>query len=176
MTTTTITDREMRACGNGPECLHPVCPDCDDILRSHNVRIADHPGTTVQRRGGQCDRCFKAAPRLTAEDLADQSHILLPDGELDRIRNVNPAAYAWHVERRRRLEANKVREKNMELAASTVQCKPGSGCFHPVCACGITIRSSRQWPSDHPRTRQGIVSRSICMNCHIQTRHDEATQ
>lgn len=109
-TTTTITDREMRACGNGPECLHPVCPDCDDILRSHNVRIADHPGTTVQRRGGQCDRCFKAAPRLTAEDLADQSHVLMSDAEMERLLNVAPEMFIWHQDRRNRIALNRMRE------------------------------------------------------------------
>lgn len=100
----------MFACENGPDCLHPVCPTCPNLLRENYELSTDHPGTAQRRATGQCDRCRITRPLLTAEDLEDQSHVLMSDAEMERLLNVAPEMFIWHMDRRNRIALNRMRE------------------------------------------------------------------
>jgi len=108
--TLTTETTEMFACENGPDCLHAVCPTCPNLLRNNYELATDHPGTAQRRATGQCDRCRITRPFLSPEEYKDQSHILMTDAELEHVLNTDTRAFIWHMDRRNRIAANRMRE------------------------------------------------------------------
>ena len=103
------------ACGAGEHCQHPCCVSCSVPMRHYGQPAKDHPGTRRMNRGRwQCYRCWLDLAVLLPEDLEDHGHILMPDEELERIRDIDRAVYDWHIARRKRLE----RRRNDEAAAA----------------------------------------------------------
>lgn len=109
MPTIDVSTYTMRR-GASPDCRHSICGHCGTAIRHSAQKTADHPGTAQRRATGQCDRCRITRPLLTAEDLEDQSHILMSDAELEHVLKTDTRAFIWHMDRRNRIALNRMRE------------------------------------------------------------------
>src|SRR5690625_1844098 len=96
-----MTDRVP--CDVSPECLHRVCKDCGEPMRSSSIPVTEHPGTRPHKRGGSCGKCSWSEVTLLPSDLQDQRHQLLSDEELAHVYEVDSHMYDWHLRRRYRL-------------------------------------------------------------------------
>lgn len=99
-------------CDADPDCLHPACHHCDRLLFHSKQRKKNHPGTTFGVwRDLLCNRCklygrepyqqHEPEPEPEPDPLArNESHVLISDQEMERIRIEYPTQYEWHMWRR----------------------------------------------------------------------------
>lgn len=95
--------REVIPCAASPDCLHDVCAECGIPMRAWDERAPEHPGTYLAKAtAGMCLPCVRRKERDAG---APRDSRLLSDRELLRIRDIDEAAFAWHIARRKRIKA-----------------------------------------------------------------------
>lgn len=111
--------------GGPPKERPKQCATCETPFRARQETLADRPGTVHHQSNGDCPSCYhkkrraedleyereharlKSAKRLDnrAQRLADERHVLLKDKDMARLQRVAPVLYAWHIARRKRINA-----------------------------------------------------------------------
>ena len=138
---TTVWDMRI-PCDADPACEHRVCHVCKNRLHTARQRKRDHPGTVPGvLRDLLCRRCKvieghppydgpRSRPKPKPDPLAqDESHILLSNKEMSRIRRDDPHMFFWHLARRKRLNA-----RPPVLDESILQEQPATPKPPPVCS------------------------------------------
>lgn len=88
------------ACGASTDCRHAICAGCGEGMVRRNQKIKDHPGVVARNSKTVCTACRLRGVGLTEDDLADKTHELMSDEEIQRVKETDFAAWVWFMLRR----------------------------------------------------------------------------